>query len=317
MVGDIGDRLIEIAAGLGVLLLVSGLYLWFPGLTNLREGLTLGRGSRRILWRDLHRVTGFVLAPILLFYLVSGLSWTGVWGERFVQAWNTFPAEKAAPGGASSHTHDALNGGGSKTVPWNLEQTPMPVSTSPHDHHVHQLTLDDALAIAHDEGIGPRYSVGVPAGMDGVWTVDQTTMSGDVLDPRDELTLHLDQRTGAVLGRIAWQEYGVGAKAMATGIPLHMGYFGWWNIIGAGAVCAAVLLLSLSGVVMWWLRRPARGWRLAAPPRLGPARVPVATWVTLVMLSVLFPLLGATLVTIAVVDWALLRRVPTLQAILN
>lgn len=55
----------------------------------------------------------------------------------------------------------------------------------------------------------------------------------------------------------------------------------------------------------------------AAPPRPVPARVPLVTWATAVMLGVLFPLAGATLVAIAILDWTLVRRVPALRQLLD
>ncbi len=93
LIGDLGDRLIEIAASLGILLLVSGLYLWLPRDNASRAGfmkIRFGNGTR-ILMRDLHANLGGVLSIVLLFFLISGLSWAGVWGAKMVQAWNTFP----------------------------------------------------------------------------------------------------------------------------------------------------------------------------------------------------------------------------------
>jgi uncharacterized iron-regulated membrane protein len=142
-------------------------------------------------------------------------------------------------------------------------------------------------------------------------------MNKDITDPTQELTVHVDQHTGAVVGRGGWNDYGLMARAMAAGIPLHMGSLGWWNLVAAGLVCLAVITLSVSGLVMWWLRRPARGWRLAAPPRPELARVPLVTWATAAMLGVVFPLAGMTLVTVAVLDWMLIRRVPALRHLLG
>ena len=156
-----------------------------------------------------------------------------------------------------------------------------------------------------------------PRDADGVWTIAQTGLNDDINDPRQELTVHVDRHTGSVVGHGGWKEYGPIARAMAAGIPLHMGSLGWWNLAGASLLCLSVLALSVSGLVMWWLRRPARGWRLAAPPRPDPVRVPLVTWVTAAILGVLFPLAGATLVAIAIFDWALVRRVPALRQLLN
>ena len=313
LLGDLGDRLIEIAAGLGILLLASGLYLWIPRAGPLRSAFGIGPGGPRIVWRDAHKLVGFLLAPVLLFYLVSGLAWTGVWGGRLVQAWSTFPAAKRAPGADGGHQHVALNADSSKRVPWGLEQTPLPASSS--GSHARDLTLDEAIAIAQRSGIGPRFWAGVPEGRADVWTVAQTTMAGDIVDPRDELTLHLDRRTGAILARVAWSDYGLGARAMAAGIPLHMGYLGPWNKLASAAVCGLVLLLAVSGPVTWWLRRPARSLRLAAPP--APVRVPALAWVLLVTMSLAFPLVALVLLLVALADRLVVRRLPALRALLD
>jgi uncharacterized iron-regulated membrane protein len=55
------------------------------------------------------------------------------------------------------------------------------------------ITLDAAIAVAQREGIGQRLWVGVPAGVDGIWTVAQTAMNEDITDPTQELTVHVDQ----------------------------------------------------------------------------------------------------------------------------
>lgn len=312
LLGTAGDRLIEIAASLGTLLIVSGVYLWWPRSTPFRQAFVVNRSTRRLTWRDLHKTTGVVVAPILAFYLLSGLAWTGIWGERYVQAWSTLAAATAAPD-AAAHMHEALNAGSRKVVPWSLEQTPLPAA---HDGHG-RITLDAAIAAAQQAGIGPRFWVGVPATPDSVWTIAQTAMNGDVTDPTRELTVHVNPHTGDIVGRAGWQEYGPAARAMAAGIPLHEGLLGWVNLAGTTVVCLAVIALSVSGVVTWWLRRPARDWRLAAPPKPELGRVPVATWVTAVVLSLLFPLAGATILAIAVLDWMLVRRMPALRHLLN
>ena len=313
LLGNWGDALIEIAASLGILLIVSGLYLWFPKGTSFWQSFRISGATSRLVWRDLHKITGVILAPVLALQLIAGLAWTEVWGGRFVQTWSTLAATNAAPGQSASH-HETLNAGSSKVVPWNLEQTPLPSSA----HAGHGLiTLDAAIAAAQREGIGQRFFVGVPTDADGVWTIAQTGLNDDINDPRLELTVHVDRHTGSVVGHGGWKEYSPIARAMAAGIPLHMGSLGWWNLAGASLLCLSVLALSVSGLVMWWLRRPARGWRLAAPPRPDPARVPLVTWVTAAILGVLFPLAGATLVAIAIFDWALVRRVPALRQLLN
>lgn len=320
LMGRAGDRLIEIAASLAIMLVSSGLYLWLPKLGSWAQSFRVVRGSRRLAWRSLHTTIGVALAPVLVFYLVSGLAWTDVWGERFVQSWSSLRTAQAAPGEDLSHGHGALNGDSSRIVPWGLEQTPLPDAS--HAEHASpdvagRLSLDQAITIAQREGIGQRFWVAVPPGTDRVWTIGQTVMNEDVVDPRRELIVHLDRRTGEVIGRVGWADYGLGARAMAAGIPLHMGLLGWWNYLGALAVCLSVLGLSVAGLAMWWLRRPSREWRLAAPPRPADVRVPVGIWIVAVTLAVAFPMAGITIAAIAALDWLVVRRVPRLKAFVN
>lgn len=317
LLGDFGDRLVETTAGFGVLLIGSGLFLWWPRRGPRRQALDavpLRQSLRsRPFWRGLHRRVGLVLAPVLLLYLLSGLAWTGVWGGRFVQAWSTFPAEKQGPA-SKGHDHGSLNGGGRKAVPWNLEHAPLPAAP-PAPRAGGLLSLDEAVAAARRVGIGPRFWAGIPEGRDDVWTVAQTGLSGEVTDPRDELTVHVDRRTGRVLGRVGWSDYGLGARAMAAGIPLHMGHLGRWNTAGAAAVCLLVLLLAVSGPLMWWMRRPARSSRLSAPP--APPRVPRAAWAALLLLSLAFPLTMIAILAAVVGDRLLVRWLPRLRAALD
>ena len=119
LIGDTGDWLIEAAASLGILLTVTGLYLHWP-----RNGATWGRAltvqvgaGGRAFWKSLHGAIGIWVGLILIVFLISGLSWAGLWGAKFVQAWNTFPAEKWDAVPLSDATHADMNHGAVPEVP--------------------------------------------------------------------------------------------------------------------------------------------------------------------------------------------------------
>ncbi|MFO1038875.1 MAG: PepSY domain-containing protein [Geminicoccaceae bacterium] len=323
LIGDVGDRLIEIAAGFGVILLVTGLYLWWPRNGESAAGLLLPdvRGRGRALWKSLHRTTGFWISLVLLVFLLSGLSWTGVWGDRFVQAWSTFPAAKWDNVPLSDATHASMNHDGSHEVPWALEQTPMPASGSqaglvgtPPGAPVN---FDSVAGLARGLGFDGRFQVAFPDGESGVWTISQDSMSDDGPDPTSDRTVHLDRYTGKVLADVRYADYSLGGKAMAVGIAFHEGEMGWWNVAFNTLFCLSVIFLAVSGVVMWWKRRPSGASRLVAPPRPGNASLWKGAVVIGLFLCFLFPLTGAVLLAVLLLDLLVLRYVPTLRRALS
>ncbi|WP_029860378.1 PepSY-associated TM helix domain-containing protein, partial [Vibrio parahaemolyticus] len=281
LIGELGDRLIEISASLGILLLVSGLYLWLPRDNASRSGflkIRVAQGSRIVL-RDVHANLGGVLSLVLLFFLISGLSWAGIWGAKMVQAWNTFPTyytwgEKPE----STLTHKDLNHGSSEEMPWNLELAAVPESKDKpaHDHANMErgasytashraLSIDDIILKAEMMGF-TSYKIFLPRSDNGVYTVAANSMGGDISDPRQDRTSHFDQYSGRLLVDVTWQDYSWFAKLMAAGVSLHQGDVSIINKALNVLFCLAFILIAISGVVMWWLRRPSRSASLGAPP---------------------------------------------------
>lgn len=339
LIGDTGDYLLEIAASLGILLLVSGLYLWWPRDNASRAGFMKIRFSSgsRIVMRDLHANLGGILSVVLLFFLISGLSWTGFWGKGWVQTWNSFPTYYTYGEKPQSQpmTHASLNHGSEKEMPWNLELTPMPHSGQPmadvpeeeHDHskmgmgEVHAmgkgaLGIDTIMTKAKQMGFG-YYRVFFPTSETGVYTVTANTMAGDIHDPRDDRTVHFDQYSGEVLMGVTWQDYTLFAKAMAAGVSLHQGDLSpvnkWLNVV----FCVSFILIALTGVVMWWIRRPAGKGKLGVPPRFEHAGIWKVGLVTLVAIGAAFPLAGATIISVLLLDWLLFSRIERLRYMLN
>ncbi|WP_299651559.1 PepSY domain-containing protein [uncultured Tateyamaria sp.] len=316
MLGVTGDRMIEIAASLGMVLIATGLYMWWPRGAGWRAALIPALGRGRSAWKSLHGVFGIWISVFLFFFLISGLAWAGIWGGKMVQAWSQFPAEKWDNVPLSDDTHAAMNHG-PKEVPWALEQTPMPASGSqagitglPDGMAV---TLDSVDMLARQIGFDARYQLNVPGGADGVWTLSRDSMSNDSENPMADRTTHVDQYTGKILADVKFADYSLAGKAMAVGIALHMGTLGLWSVLANTIVCLAVLFLSLSGVVMWWKRRPAGGLRLAAPAL--PRNMPLWQGAVLVGLAVslAFPMAGITLLTVLLLDWLILSRIPILK----
>lgn len=135
--GKFGDRLIELTASWAVVLVITGMYLWWPrGRRGFRDALRprLRSRSSRTRWRDLHAVTGVLFGFVTLFFLVTGLAWTGVWGAKFnevaTDAGQLYP--DGLYDGASSKTVDDIVKHGKAA--WAASNLPLQPSAPPHAH---------------------------------------------------------------------------------------------------------------------------------------------------------------------------------------
>ncbi len=290
--GDLGDALIETAAGLAVLMIVTGLYLAWP-----RSQKAVRQTTGRERWRRLHLSLGWLIALPLLFFLISGLAWTNVWGGKLVQPWGSLPSTRFEAPQAPAPDHATMNEQGVHRVPWALEQTPLPRS----GQGPGQLSLDDVTAIADAQGFD-AYRVHFPQGEGAVWTVSATTIAGDLTNPADERILHLDRASGEKLQDIRFADYPAMGKAMAASIPFHQGDLGLWNWLLNLLLVTLVTALIVTGALLWWKRRPR--W---SAPRAEPA---LSRKVAAVMLLVVlcFPLSAVALAAIALFDAVLITR---------
>lgn len=200
-----------------------------------------------------------------------------------------------------------MNPGALKEVPWTLEQTLMPASGSnagvaglPEGVPV---VLESVVALGRAIGFEGRFQVAAPADEKGVWTLSRDSMSYDSTDPTSDRTVHVDQYTGKILAEAAFADYPLAGKAMAVGIALHEGQMGWWNVALNFIFTLSVLFISISGVVMWWMRRPAG--QLGSPRYMRDFRIPAAVLGIGAVVGVLFPLGGLAILCFAAIDYLL------------
>jgi uncharacterized iron-regulated membrane protein len=307
-----GDYAIEIAAGLGIVMIITGLYMWWPRNGKGFVGaLVPSLGAKgRALWKEVHVTSGVWISAFLLFFLISGLTWTGTWGGKIVQPWNTFPANKWNDVPLSDKTHASLNHGALKEVPWTLEQTPLPASGSqagsPGVPDGYPVNLNTVAALAKAQGFDGQFRVNLPSGEDGVYTISADSMDADTTNPFGDHTIHVDQYTGKILADIRYGDYPVVGKAMAVGIALHEATLGLWNLVLNTVYCLTIILMSISGIVMWWKRRPVG--TLGAPLYPSQYQVPKAIIAIGAAVCALFPLTGIGVIIFAVIDFLLPKR---------
>ncbi|NMV05884.1 PepSY domain-containing protein, partial [Vibrio parahaemolyticus] len=111
-------------------------------------------------------------------------------------------------------------------------------------------------------------------------------------------------------------DYSLFAKFMAAGVSLHQGDVSILNKVLNVVFCLAFILISITGVVMWWIRRPSRSAALGAPPKFQQDSIWKLGLVTLVILCLAFPMGGFAIVTVLALDWLLFNRVEKLKTAL-
>ena len=321
MLGTAGDYLIETAASLTILMMITGIYLWWAKQGRLKPMLVPKTGKGRSWWRDLHGAFGTWVSLILLLFCLSGMAWAGIWGGKMVQSWSQFPAGKwgVEPNPVSTlPTHgDVLNDGKTKEAPWILELTPMPVSgTTKGENGIspsEPMTLETVDRFAREIGFKGRYQLNLPKGETGVWTLSQDSMSYDMVSPTADRTVHINRYSGKILADIRFDDYNFFGKFMAASIALHMGTLGWWSVLANVLFCLAVIFICVSGCVMWWKRRPSEARGLVPPAQKIKLPVWWAMAVPLLVVAVLFPTAIIAIAVIWLLDTALLSRIPALS----
>lgn len=303
VVGWPGNRLVEIVAGWAVILAATGIFLWWPRGRGGRVLSVRRNAGRRTMWRDMHAVTGVFAAGLIVFMALTGLPWSGVWGAGLKAV-----IDRAGLGYPDGYWHPVAHSTPSLhdapvPAPWTIADLPLPHSRS---HAGTPLDIDAAVAIFDRAGMPRGYSVSYPHGAEGVWSA--SVIPDRVADTR---TMHLDQYSGEVLFEMSYGDLGPAAQMIEWGISVHTGQqFGRVNQWLMLLVCLAILMMCISAACMWWIRRP-RG-SLGAPGLPEGRRMPRGFLRILIGGGLLFPLVGASILLVLMVDaWSSrwLRRV--------
>ena len=294
-VGWFAERIVEGVAGWMVLMTASGIYLWWP--RGRRGGVVTVRGGprKRMFWRDLHAVTGIFVSIFIVFLAMTGLPWSGYWGKQFYSAayavgmgmpdgyWDKYPV-------STLPLKDTVD-----RAPWIVENQPTPLSTTASGVPA---KLDDVVRTVDELGMEPGYAIVILTKPDGVFTA-----SAYPDDITKERVVHLDQYTGKPLFDMQLKDLGLFGRLAEWGVSIHMGQaFGLANQLVLLASLVAMVGLTLSGLVMWWKRRPAGS--LGAPQLPAGNTVPKGLIVIAVAGGLFFPMVGISMLAFAVLEAA-------------
>jgi uncharacterized iron-regulated membrane protein len=223
-------------------------------------------------------------------FLVSALPWTTFWGGKVLGSVQASTNQQSPVGFffAQADQHHAAAGG-----------------ALDHGHGAHdapRLSLDDLVQKAR--AAGARGAIELKPALNG----GPVSLRDDHPRAYDEVWMQLDGSTGAVLTKVVWKDFPVLPKFISLGIDLHEGhFFGRINQIFNTLFATALVWLSVTGFIGWYKRRPKGG--LAAPPKRAQS-LPKAVIATGAALCVVLPMLGASVILIAIVDRLLGRFLP-------
>ncbi|HEX7853008.1 MAG TPA: PepSY domain-containing protein [Sphingobium sp.] len=295
LLGKRGSWIVELAASWAIVMILTGLYLWWPRSRGLAGVVwpRLGLGKRAF-WRDIHAVMGFWVSGLALVLLTTGLPWADAWGSAFrlarqelglvkgAQDW-TIGGKAPSGGEHAEHDHAAM-------VQMEASGAELP-------------SLAEIVGKAERQHLAFPVIVAAP-GADMAWTVRSDAQNRPL-----RVTIRYDMATGRELSRQGFGQKHWIDRVVGYGISWHEGQlFGWVNQLVGLLTAVMLIMLVVSGFVMWRRRRPEGG--LGAPlPARSPARLRGVVVITLV-LAMALPLFAASLILLWLVERLLLSRLP-------
>ena len=272
--------------------------------------------GRRLFWRDLHACAGVWVSAFALFLLVSGLPWARSWGgylkevRQFAgqatvrQDWTTGRASELAQRAALSASSLAGQQVARSDATAAMDHADMPGMRGPAP------ALPPSAYAAIDR-VAPTVAslhlaypvlITPPRKPRGAWGG-----RSDAQDRPKRVTVRIDGTSGRLLQREDFGQRDWIDQAVGVGVAAHEGQlFGWPNQLIGLFTATSLLAVSISAVVLWWRRRPQG--LLGAPIPVGRPRFSTGLLALVVMLGVLLPLFGASLLAVFLAERLVLRR---------
>lgn len=242
-----GSALVGILGLVLVLLALSGIFLWWPGIKNFASGFRVRWSTKNgyVRDRDLHKVAGIVAAPFLLMWGITGAAAQ----FPFIQQ-----GLLAITGG---HTDPA----NVKTLNWSFS------SDSSNAPSKHDIGVDAAAraALARVAGVISNATLPDPSDPASAYLFEISQPSGD---PYSQTMLagngwvYVDQYNPDHV-KVVWGGHGSTVQNTLYEQVVYPSHFGWyvngyWRVIWA-VFGLTPLLLAVTGISTWLVRtRKAR-----------------------------------------------------------
>ncbi len=289
--GRFGQVIVELAACWAIVMILTGLYLWWPREVKGIAGLLYPRFNmgKRIFWRDIHAVIGIYISALALFLLLTGLPWTYVWGNAFKSVRAMASPAPTAPGWSQGRADEkkAMKAEGTATA--DLSR------------------LDALLDTSRALNLPAPVTLEAPVKHGTLWKV-----ASDTGNRPQRVTLMIDPTMLEVISRENFSDKKPLDQVVGYGIAAHEGQlFGPLNQALGVLTALGLMTLCISAVVMWWQRRPTD--TLGAPQILPDERLAPGLALIIIGLGIFLPVLGISLIVIGLIEWLILRRIPVVR----
>ncbi|MBV9744922.1 MAG: PepSY domain-containing protein [Acidobacteriia bacterium] len=302
LMGDRGSLVVELAASWAIVMIATGLFLWWPRGSKGFGGIVYPRfrQGQRIFWRDLHAVTGVWVSGLALFLLLTGLPWASSWA-KYLEAVRSLTHTSGNPDWTSGSAAEAAA---------RLARNPLtgPQSTEHHHNPAADGSLYDGIdtivAAATPLHLAWPVLIAPPVVSGGLW-IAKSDAQNRTLRSR----LQLDA-SGAIVRREGFSQQQWIDRWVETGVAAHEGQlFGLANQLLGLFTALCLITLSISAFVLWWRRRPEKV--LGAPVYLAPDK-PLAFSFVIVVLAfcIYLPLLGLSVIVVRTLELLILRKIP-------
>jgi uncharacterized iron-regulated membrane protein len=272
--GEPGSWLLELGDGWAILMLATGLYLWWPRGRGVAALWPRTGAGTRVLLRDLHSCVAAWFSVVFLFFLISALPWTAFWGGKFLSTIESNIGQKSPAG---------FSPGGASVAQFANASLP----------------IEQAVSAARQAGVHGTLDIRLAP-----WPGAPLFMTNTHVLPSQDRTLLADPSAGAIRGDFRNDQIPVIPRLVALGVHVHQADFGPINIWLNTAFASSLIWLSVTGVLSWWKRRPAG---TVGAPQKPDGNIPLTVRAMVVVACALMPLFGASIVLIGLAELGVTR----------
>jgi uncharacterized iron-regulated membrane protein len=270
MLGNIGRIITELTACWLIVMILSGIYLWWPrGDKNRGTIVPNIKTKDRKIWREFHGVSGAWVSVWILLLLFSGLPWSFVWGGLL--------------GDFSTRAGEGFPKAIFKERPMSMSSADLP-----------DISMNQLLQIVSKQEINHQFKIEYPWWEKGSYALIPLRHGGDV---EDIAFLFFDRKSSKIIDQYRFEDLGKIGKLTAIGVAFHEGrLFGSTNQILNLSAILLLLGLMISGFAMWLKRKPQKS--LGAPPIAKNLKLPKRLIFLIILIGIFLPLFGASVLLI-------------------